>query len=185
MANIRCYSQAYVLWDYVLMIYCIVWKSVWNILMLSETVRLSYADLCLNLSGPSDMEIIRKAQSRHKMHVSQTSASKLNKAMCHFPDVSITTSFFGICWGCCSPCWWCWLCCYSHWSQCTSGLFEREVTFFCVIIYSSICTFIQPYMEATCATHTTSKSPTSPPNTLSWTAPCGHMNFCSNCHSCH
>jgi len=32
------------------------------------------------------MEIICKAQSRHKMHVSQTSASKLNKAMCHFPD---------------------------------------------------------------------------------------------------
>jgi len=55
--------------------------------MLSETVRLSYAVLCLNLSGPSDMEIIRKAQSRHKTHVSQTSASKLNKAMCHFPDV--------------------------------------------------------------------------------------------------
>jgi len=59
--------------DYVLMIYCIVWKSVWNIVMLSETVRLSYAVLCLNLSGPSDMEIIHKAQSRHK-------------AMCHFPD---------------------------------------------------------------------------------------------------
>jgi len=57
--------------------------------MLSETVRLSYAVLCLNLSGPSDMEIIRKAQSRHKMRVSQTSASKLNKAMCHFPDASI------------------------------------------------------------------------------------------------
>jgi len=55
--------------------------------MSSETVRLSYAVLCLNLSGPSDMEIIRKAQSRHKMRVSQTSASKLNKAMCHFPDV--------------------------------------------------------------------------------------------------
>jgi hypothetical protein len=42
--------------------------------------------LRLNLSGPSDMDIIRKAQSRHKTRVSQTSASKLNKAMCHFPD---------------------------------------------------------------------------------------------------
>jgi len=64
--------------------------------MLSETVRLSYAVLCLNLSGPSDMEIICKAQSRHKMCVSQTSASKLNKAMCHFPDVGTITNWINL-----------------------------------------------------------------------------------------
>jgi hypothetical protein len=49
--------------------------------------------LRLNLSGPSDMDIIRKAQTRHKTRVSQISASKLNtKAMCHFPDVPETES---------------------------------------------------------------------------------------------
>ena len=35
----------------------------------------------------SDIEIICKAQSRRKMSVSQTSASKLNKGMCHFSEV--------------------------------------------------------------------------------------------------
>jgi hypothetical protein len=51
--------------------------------------------LRLNLSGPSDMDIIRKAQSRRKTRVSQTSASKLNKAMCHFPDDSGTCGALG------------------------------------------------------------------------------------------
>ena len=57
--------------------------------MLSETVWLSYIVLRLNLSGPSDMELICKARSRRKTRLSQTSASKLNKAMCHFPDEEI------------------------------------------------------------------------------------------------
>jgi hypothetical protein len=35
------------------------------------------------------MDIICKPQSRHKTCVSQTSASKLNQAMCHFPDVTV------------------------------------------------------------------------------------------------
>ena len=49
-------------------------------------------------------------------------------------------------------------------------VFERELTSLCNTLFLNNY-FIQPYTEATCVTHTTSTSPTSPPNTLWWTAP--------------